>query len=90
MLQYFDEIWSLLNNFRFNYFMTVLFTLIRQIFHDSYDVFDLHVQHAPSAFLLLVLTLLAKTYVSFWILQFEILANRKTQKNFAEKVHNSF
>ena len=30
---------------------------MRQIFHEGYGEYDLHVQHAPSAFLLLVLKL---------------------------------
>ena len=58
--------------------MRVLKSEMRQIFYVSYDKFDLHVQHAPGAFLLLALTLLAQNWFSLRILQVLALANRKT------------
>ena len=70
--------------------MRVLKSEMRQICYDSYDEFDLHVQHAPGAFLLLALTLLAQNWYSLCILQVLALAITKTSNVFVESVKNSF
>ena len=58
--------------------MRVLTSEMRQIFYDSYDKFNLHVQHATGAFLLLALTLLAQNWFFLCIFQVLALANTKT------------
>ena len=58
--------------------MRVFRSEMRKIFYNSYDEFDLHVQHAPGAFFLLALTLLAQNWFYLCILQVLALANKKT------------
>ena len=58
--------------------MRVLKSEMRPIFYNSYDEFDLHVQHAPGAILLLALTLLAQNWFFLCILQVLAFADTKT------------